>query len=221
MHDVVKRVSDHWLVFDLGGVLVDVADGDVTHGRLAADFGIEPARLETLLTAPDTGQQRSAIERFETGELSVDGLLERLNEAASTPLTRDAFVVSLNAMLVGGFDETAELVAELSEAGYGIACYSNTNPVHWSYIQRQFAFFDEIIEPFASHVVGHRKPDPEGYERVSAALNAEPGDCVLIDDRIENVEGARAAGWQAHHFRSVAALRTALIDIGVHCDAAS
>ncbi|WP_348761799.1 HAD family phosphatase [uncultured Salinisphaera sp.] len=221
MHDVVRRVSSHWLVFDLGGVLVDVAHGDVTHSRLAADFGIQPARLDELLTTPDAGQAHSAIQRFETGELSVDGLLARLNEVASTPLTRDEFVVSLNAMLLGCFDETAELVAELSEAGYGIACYSNTNPVHWSHIQRQFAFFDDIIEPFASHVVGHRKPDPEGYERVCAALDAKPGDCVLIDDRIENVEGARAAHWQAHHFTGISGLRAALADIGVDSRAAS
>ena len=204
-----------WLVFDLGGVLVDVAPGDVTHARLAEAFGMPGARLDELLLAADGDDGLSRIQRFETGTLGVDELLAALNAAASRPLSRQAFVLELNAMLRGCFDDTAALVSRLSSAGIDIACYSNTNPVHWRHIQRRFAFFDDIIEPFASHVVGHRKPDPEGYARVAAALGADAGACLLIDDRIENVEGARGAGWQAHHFTGVAGLRDRLSDAGM------
>ncbi|ROO31831.1 HAD family hydrolase [Salinisphaera japonica] len=211
----------NWLIFDLGGVLVDVAPGDVTHARLAAAFGMAEARLDEALLAPDEDDGLSRIQRFETGALGVDELLGALNEAATTRLSRQDFVVALNAMLPGCFDDTAALVGQLSAAGINIACYSNTNPVHWSHIQRQFAFFDDIIEPFASHVVGHRKPDPEGYARVAAALGADPEACLLIDDRLENVEGAYSAGWQAHHFQGVAGLRDSLREAGFVVEAIS
>lgn len=215
------RQTPNWLVFDLGGVLVDVAPADVTHARLAAAFGMPEARLDETLLTPDGEHGLSRIQRFETGGVSVDELLAALNAVAATPLSRQAFVVELNAMLLGCFDDTAALVSQLSMAGINIACYSNTNPVHWSHIQRQFAFFDDIIEPFASHVVGHRKPDAEGYARVAAALGTDSEACLLIDDRSENVEGAYSAGWQAHHFQGVAGLRDRLRDVGIADEAMS
>ena len=45
--------------------------------------------------------------------------------------------------------------------------------------------------------VGATKPDPKMYEAILQKLNADPGDCLFVDDRAENLEGALAAGMKA------------------------
>jgi HAD superfamily hydrolase (TIGR01509 family) len=42
--------------------------------------------------------------------------------------------------------------------------------------------------------LGVRKPDPELYRRVAARLGVPVTGCVVVDDQLGNVRGARAAG---------------------------
>lgn len=42
--------------------------------------------------------------------------------------------------------------------------------------------------------IGVRKPDPEVFRRVAAMLRVRPQECVVVDDLLRNVRGARAAG---------------------------
>jgi HAD superfamily hydrolase (TIGR01509 family) len=51
-------------------------------------------------------------------------------------------------------------------------------------------------------VLGPRKPDPEIYRRVAARLGVAVDACVVVDDHMRNVRGARAAGAVVvHHHR--------------------
>ncbi|MEU0214004.1 HAD-IA family hydrolase [Streptomyces sp. NPDC006265] len=52
-----------------------------------------------------------------------------------------------------------------------------------------------------SHEIGTTKPDPRAYQVACAALEAEPADCLFIDDVAENVDAAAAVGMQALLFR--------------------
>ena len=42
------------------------------------------------------------------------------------------------------------------------------------------------------------KPDPEIYAHADSVYGTGPGDVVFFDDKPENVEAARAHGWDAH-----------------------
>jgi putative hydrolase of the HAD superfamily len=57
---------------------------------------------------------------------------------------------------------------------------------------------------FTSFEIGRRKPDRAAYEHVAEAIGTAPGRILFLDDVIENVRGARAAGMQAVHVRSPA-----------------
>ena len=54
------------------------------------------------------------------------------------------------------------------------------------------------------------KPARQVFDGMAAHLGLAPEALLFIDDSLKNVEGARAAGWQAHHFLDVAALELAL-----------
>lgn len=45
--------------------------------------------------------------------------------------------------------------------------------------------------------VGATKPDRRMYEAMLAALDADPEDCLFVDDRIDNLEGAVSVGMRA------------------------
>ena len=59
----------------------------------------------------------------------------------------------------------------------------------------------DILRPFDAAVistqVGAIKPDPRMYAAILDKLGADPGDCLFVDDRASNLEGAVAAGMQA------------------------
>ena len=54
--------------------------------------------------------------------------------------------------------------------------------------------FDEQILSFAERLA---KPNPAVFELVAERLGVDPADCLMIDDRIENCEGAEVAGMEA------------------------
>lgn len=78
----------------------------------------------------------------------------------------------------------------------------------------------EVIEIFAekAHVsaeFGARKPDPEVFRRICARYGHRPEASAFVDDRQENIEGARACGLSAHLYRDEAGLRAYLTDLGL------
>ena len=52
-------------------------------------------------------------------------------------------------------------------------------------------FFELIV---AAEDVPDCKPDPAGYNQARAALNADPADCMVIEDSLPGLKAARGAG---------------------------
>lgn len=52
-------------------------------------------------------------------------------------------------------------------------------------------YFDCVID---SEIVGCKKPEAEIYRLTAAGLGCKPDQCVFVNDRPENVQGARAVG---------------------------
>lgn len=63
--------------------------------------------------------------------------------------------------------------------------------------------------------VGLIKPDVRIYERHAADFGLDPAASLFIDDSEKNVEGAKAAGWQAVHFTGAEKLRADLREHGL------
>ena len=68
---------------------------------------------------------------------------------------------------------------------------------------------------FVSFRTGTRKPAAQAYLGACAALGVAPADCLFVDDREPNCEGARKVGMPAVRFTGdLAALRESLRDHG-------
>ena len=84
--------------------------------------------------------------------------------------------------------------------------------------------FDALCPAFAPHFAGRVrcsgefggcKPDPVVYLRCAEALAVDPARVLFVDDREENVDGARRAGMMGHPYRSPASLHAALAALGL------
>jgi glucose-1-phosphatase len=84
-----------------------------------------------------------------------------------------------------------------------IAIYTNNGPIVKNSLDDLFPEAAAIFsERFCSYEFGTKKPDPDSFTRLLATLKVVPADTWFIDDKRSNVQGARIAGLQAHHFRS-------------------
>jgi putative hydrolase of the HAD superfamily len=72
--------------------------------------------------------------------------------------------------------------------------------------------FDTVV---GSADIGVCKPDAGAFTTAAARLGVPPERCLMVDDLVANVEGARAAGLQAVQFTSAEALTATLTHAGL------
>jgi HAD superfamily hydrolase (TIGR01509 family) len=201
------------IIFDLGRVLVGIS----------VDPFIDTAAQIVGLERDETIRRLHEIERpFETGQIDTAEALARVMEAPGgrwetdrdSP-ARDRAQRLLAATLASRFvpiPATVEIAHRLADSGFTLALASNTNPLDMDAIRSRYP---DILAPFGdrlflSHELGLMKPDTRFFAAVANGLGVAPGDCVFIDDRPENAEGARSAGMIAIRYTDPSALERSL-----------
>ena len=118
-------------------------------------------------------------------------------------------------MVSGPIAGSVEVLAELRAVG--VACYALSNMEKDSW-RRRVALYDFLSwfdGCFISAFEGVMKPDPRYFERALARFSLAAGDCLFIDDRVQNIEVARALGIQVVLFGSPPQLRDELVARGL------
>lgn len=88
---------------------------------------------------------------------------------------------------------------KMREKGYPLYVLSNASDKFYDYFPRfsSLDFFDGIVVSADVHIV---KPSAGIYTHLLETYHLKPEECLFIDDRLNNVEGARAVGMQGHLF---------------------
>jgi putative hydrolase of the HAD superfamily len=92
-----------------------------------------------------------------------------------------------------------EPVARLADR-YPLYLLSNTNPLHFHYIRKNFPILRHIRHMVLSFEVGSRKPEPGIYQALIKEMGTPPERCLFVDDKLPFVEAAREHGLVAWHF---------------------
>ncbi len=89
-------------------------------------------------------------------------------------------------------EETVALVRSLGD-NYKIGMIANSDGTAEQRLETLGLnrFFDCVVD---SELVGFRKPEAEIYNLAAAGLGCKAAECVFIDNRADNVQGARAVG---------------------------
>lgn len=86
---------------------------------------------------------------------------------------------------------------------YKLAVLSNIASYHRMAIRFPERTLDTVFDTVvASGEVGYIKPQPEIFQIAADRLGVAPEECVMIDDIIDNCDGARAIGMKAVHFQT-------------------
>jgi putative hydrolase of the HAD superfamily len=182
------------LLFDLGGVIVDIDFARVTR-RWAEHAKCDPALIAKRYT-PD-----EAYKRHERGAIGDADYFAALRGSLGIDLRDEQFLDGWNAIFGGIIPGVADWAAPIC-ARYPSYVFSNTNPAHERFWTAEYA---DTLKPFrgvfVSSVIGLRKPDREAFDYVAREMGVPVSRILFFDDSLANVEGARAAGLQAVHVR--------------------
>jgi len=192
------------VISDFGGVLTSPLAGSFR--GFADRSGIT---LAMMGRAFETLHERSGthpLHELECGRITEDafvsGFRSALCEVAGREVTLAGFSELLGDLLPN--EPMIDLMASLRAEGYRMALLTN-NVREWEQRWRALAPIDEIFEVVVdSAFVGMRKPDPEIYELCIARLGGvSAGECLFVDDREDNCEGAAAVGMRAVRYVDV------------------
>jgi putative hydrolase of the HAD superfamily len=107
-----------------------------------------------------------------------------------------------------------ELIRALSASGYQTPLLSNI-PHDYAKVAHQTGLYDLFHPLLLSCDIGYEKPDHRAYKLLLERAQVLPEECLFIDDKLENVEAARALGIDAVHFQGAEALSQALEGRGI------
>ena len=193
------------VLFDLGGVLIEVA-------------GVR-AMLELTGIANEEELWRRWltcrwVRRFESGRCSETDFAAGVVADWQLDLSPAAFLAAFQDWPTGPLPGAAELVAQ-TRASVATGCFSNTNALHWHDHIAAWPLTGLFDHRFLSFELGLLKPDAAAFAQVAGLLEVPAERVLFLDDNAINVAGAAAAGFQAARVAEVAEARQCLAEAGV------
>ena len=183
------------IVFDLGGVLIDLSFENCV--RAFVDIlGFD--RIYELL---DLSHQKGIYGDMEAGLVTADEFRAEVLRG-SRPGAVPADVDRCMAALLTGMDpKKVELLERLAEK-YAIYGLTNNNEIsvarmHEIYEENGLDWQRVFRKEFISCRMKLMKPSREIFDAAAAEIGLPPEEILFVDDSQKNVDGALAAGWQA------------------------
>lgn len=117
-----------------------------------------------------------------------------------------AYSERFNETIPGPIPGSLELVEELAARNVPLYAITNFGAEFWPVFSKTQPVFRHFRDVVVSGDEKIAKPDPAIYRIAESRFGHPPQAMLFIDDNRDNVEAARACGWQAHHFADAATL---------------
>jgi putative hydrolase of the HAD superfamily len=178
------------IVFDLGGVLVEVdIRRALRHWATLAGVPIE--------TISARWQQDEAYCAHERGELDDASYFAHLRSTLHLHIDDRQMLDGWNAVLGEPLPGMETLVRGVARK-HPLYVFSNTNPAHIAHFRPRYRpLLSHFRHVYTSCELGSRKPEPEAFARLAAQIGVPPERLLFFDDLEANVQGARRAGLNA------------------------
>ncbi|MCH8197096.1 MAG: HAD family phosphatase [Proteobacteria bacterium] len=195
------------VVFDLGGVLIDW-NPRYLYRKLFEDAGEMEDFLATVCHSAWNLRQDAGRP---VAEAAAEAKALHPDKAALI----EAYYGRWPEMLNGAIDGTVAILAEIKDQGTPLYALTNWSAETFHHARSRFGFLDWFRAIVVSGDIGMIKPDADIYEFLLATHGLTAAETVFIDDKGENVEAARALGFQGIRFTEPESLRTALAELEV------
>lgn len=195
------------LFFDVGGVILTNGWDQVAREKAASHFELNFAEFEQ--------RHQAAVDAFEKGRISIDDYIAQVVFDKPRGFTVAEFREFMYAQSKE-LKPAREFVDHLSRSPeLFVACINNEGREVNEYRIVKFDLARTFKLFFSSCYVGLRKPDPAIYRLALDVTRRKTAESIFVDDRAENLEGARRVGLQTIHYRNVSQLKGELRDLGV------
>ncbi|MHC5119819.1 MAG: HAD family hydrolase [Planctomycetota bacterium] len=194
MTDTGTQPNIRAVIFDLGRVLVNMDSAPLKeklYVNLSPDEIGKPER--NFLCNP-------IMVSFNRGQTAPEEFFRRICERYRLDLDFETFK-DLWCDMFWTMDGMEALVDRVSKKAT-VGLLSDTDPLHWNYIQTTWPWINRIKKPTLSFEVGAMKPDAAIYLAAAENVQTPPPQCLFIDDLQANVDGARAVGMRAIRFEN-------------------
>jgi len=190
-------------------------------GKVLLHYDPELAYLDVI---PDEAERRWFLENICTGAWNIEqdrgrswqdaeALLIEAHPEKSSHIR--AFRQNWNLMVPHSYDDSVAILRGLIAEGNDVTMLTNFASDTLREAQGRFPFLTESRGVTVSGDIRMLKPDREIYDHHVASFNLDPAATLFIDDSPANVEGAKAAGWQAVHFAGAPKLANDLKSLGL------
>jgi len=192
-------------IFDLFGVVISF-DDKLVYRRIAEhceSFDVAMSSLEDLVSHPDLIMSKIALLDIYAYVVDTCGFSLSFDDFQSVwlePYTES--VVGMESILRG------------LSSRYQLVLLSNVDTCYWAGVSTLHPELKYFHTRLVSCELGFAKPDPRAFRHAASAAGKTPSECLFVDDKLENIEAARALGFQAHLFRDVAGLQKVLDSVG-------
>lgn len=99
------------------------------------------------------------------------------------------------------FDYAQEWISELKERGYHVYILSNYSEYMFRQTKHKLKFLPLVDDAVFSYTIKLIKPDTAIYRYLCDKFRLKPEECVFIDDRPENIDGAEKIGMRGICFQ--------------------
>jgi 2-haloacid dehalogenase len=190
-------------------------------GKVLLHYDPELAYLDVI---PDEAERRWFLENICTGAWNIEQDRGRSWQDAEALLIEShpkksshirAFRQNWNLMVPHSYDDSVAILRGLIAEGNDVTMLTNFASDTLREAQGRFPFLTESRGVTVSGDIRMLKPDREIYEHHVASFDLDPAATLFIDDSPANVEGAKAAGWQAVHFTGAPKLADDLRSLGL------
>jgi len=182
------------IVFDIGKVLVHY-DPDLPFSRLIPDEAERRWFFDNVCTPAWNLEQDRGRTWEEAEALAIACYPDHAENIRN-------FRRHWHEMAPHAYDDSVAVLNGLIDNGYDVTLLTNWAADTFREARKRFPFLDRARGVTVSGEIGVIKPDPDIYRHHAASFALEPAATLFIDDSQKNVDGARAAGWQAVLFES-------------------
>ena len=188
------------LIFDLGGVLLNIAP------RATAD-ALTAMGVDKSLITDGLNLVNPLLRGLECGTVTPKEIYTTVAAsmgAELTPALAQSIKEAWCSMLRDAPAEKFQRLKMLRKKGYKVFLLSNTNAIHWEVIERIISaveggtvndYFDGVYLSFEMQCC---KPDRMIFEKLLAMEGIVAKDCIFFDDSQENCAAAASLGIAAH-----------------------
>lgn len=194
------------IVFDLGGVLIDWNQKHLYRKIFKTDEEID--WFIANICTPAWNHLLDAGKPFE------EGVKELVAQHPKYESEINAYWKRWTEMLGGPMEPTVEILDDLATRDLRLLALTNWSAETFPHVSH-YPFFNHFEGVLVSGEEKLAKPDPAIFHLLAERYDLNPEECLFIDDNGDNIQTAKAIGFQTVHFKNAEDLSVRLHEFGI------